>query len=89
MKLNEKTTKKYKLKDISYGAVITSVKDNSNASKAGLAEGMVILRVGQAEVKDVSVISDAVKSAKKQKRKALLMLVRTQQGNRFVAVEIK
>ena len=50
---------------------------------------MVILRVGQAEVKDVSVISDAIKSAKKQKRKALLMLVRTQQGNRFVAVEIK
>ncbi len=89
MKLNEKTTKKYKLKDVSYGAVITSVKDNTNASKAGLAEGMVILRVGQAEVKDVSVISDAIKSAKKQKRKALLMLVRTQQGNRFVAVEIK
>ena len=50
---------------------------------------MIILRVGQVDVQDVSVIADAIKSAKKQKRKALLMLVRTEQGNRFVAVEIK
>ncbi len=88
-KLNENIAKKYKFKGISYGAVITSVKENSNAFNAGLREGMVILRVGQVDVKDVSVISEAIKSAKKQKRKALLMLVRTDQGNRFVAVEIK
>ena len=68
--------------------VIISVKENSSASRAGLSEGMVILRVGQADVKDISIINEAIKSAKKQKRKALLMLVKTEQGNRFVAVEI-
>ncbi len=49
---------------------------------------MVILRVGQAEVDDISVITNAIKSAQKQSRKALLMLVKVKDGNRFVAVEI-
>jgi len=49
---------------------------------------MVILRVGQVEVDDLDVILEAMKTAKKQKRKALLMLVKVKQGKRFVAVEI-
>ena len=76
------------LKDLRNGAVITYVKENSKASDAGLAVGMVILRVGQAEVDDISVIANAIKSAQKQSRKALLMLVKVKDGNRFVAVEI-
>ncbi len=87
-KLNESNKKKYEIKDVSIGAVITSVKENSNAFEAGLREGMVILRVGQVEVDDIDVILEAMKTAKKQKRKALLMLVKVKQGKRFVAVEI-
>ena len=87
-KLNNENKKKYNLKDVKNGAVITSVKENSKASDAGLAAGMVILRVGQSEVDDISVISNAIKSAQKQERKALLMLVKVKDGNRFVAVEV-
>ena len=68
--------------------MIISVKENSNAFEAGLREGMVILRVGQAEVDNLEVISEAMKTAKKQQRKALLMLVKVKEGKRFVAVEI-
>ena len=87
-KFNQKFKKKYRIKDVNFGAVITNVEVNSSAYNAGLREGMVILRVGQAEVRNISVIVNAIKSAKKQKRKALLMLVKVSQGKRFVAVEI-
>ena len=71
-----------------FNIVITSVKENSNAYNAGLRSGMVILRVGQIEVDEIDVIENAFKMAKKQNRKALLMLVKVKNGKRFVAVEI-
>ena len=49
---------------------------------------MVIVRVGQSEVSDLSVITKAIEKAKKQKRNALLMLVNFEGTDRFVAVEI-
>ena len=49
---------------------------------------MIIVRVGQSEVSDLSVISNAIEKAKKQKRNALLMLVNFEGNDRFVAVEI-
>ena len=48
----------------------------------------MILRVGQVEVDNIDVILEAMKTARKQKRKALLMLVKVKEGKRFVAVEI-
>ena len=50
---------------------------------------MVIIRVGQVEVKSLDVIDDAIKNAIKQKRKALLLLVKVEKGTRFVALELK
>ena len=73
---------------INIGALITSVKENSNAFNAGLRAGMIILRVGQVEVDNLDVIEDAFKRAKKQKRKALLMLIQVKDEKRFVAIEI-
>ena len=71
------------------GVVITSVKDDSSAQKAGLSPGMVIIRVGQIEVNSMDVIDNAIKNAVKQKRKALLLLVKVKSGTRFVALELK
>ena len=68
--------------------VISNVKNNSKAFKSGLRAGMIIVRVGQSEVSDLSVISNAIEKAKKQKRNALLMLVNFEGSDRFVAVEI-
>ena len=87
-KLNSKNKKKFKLDSFSNGVVIKSVKENTLAYNAGLREGMIILRVGQSEANDVIVINEAIKIARKQKRKALLLLIGTNEGSRFVAVEI-
>ena len=80
---------KFKLNEIETGVVITSVKDDSSAQKAGLNPGMVIIRVGQVEVNSIDVIDNAIKNAVKQKRKALLLLVKVESGSRFVALELK
>jgi len=60
----------------------------SKAFKSGLREGMIIVRVGQSEVSNLNVITNAIEKAKKQKRNALLMLVNFEGTDRFVAVEI-
>ena len=86
--LDNKDIKKYKIKNFNKGIVISNVKNNSKAFKSGLREGMIIVRVGQSEVSDLNVISNAIEKAKKQKRNALLMLVNFEGVDRFVAVEI-
>ena len=59
------------------------------AQLAGLNPGMVIIRVGQVEVTSLEIIDDSIKNAIKQKRKALLLLVKVENGTRFVALELK
>ena len=86
--LDDQDIKKYKIKKFRKGIIISKVKDNSKAFQSGLRVGMVIVRVGQSEVSDLSVISKAIEKAKKQKRNALLMLVNFEGTDRFVAVEI-
>ena len=86
--LDDQDIKKYKLKDFTKGIIISDVKNNSKAFKSGLREGMIIVRVGQSEVSDLNVITNAIEKAKKQKRNALLMLVNFEGTDRFVAVEI-
>jgi serine protease Do len=87
--LTKSNKDKFKLKNIKTGILISSVKENSAAQEAGLLPGMVIVRVGQIEVKTVDVIEDAIKNAVKQKRKAILLLVKIENGTRFVALELK
>ncbi len=87
--INRNNKSKFKIKDIDTGIVITAVKDNTPAQEAGLFPGMVIIRVGQIEVNSLNVIDEAIDNAKKQKRKALLLLVKVEDGTRFVALELK
>ena len=87
--LNSKNKSKFNLKNIDNGVVITSVKDDSPAQAAGLVPGMVIVRVGQVEVNSLNVIDQSLQNAIKQKRKALLFLVKVENGTRFVAIELK
>ena len=87
--LNTKNKSKFNLKNIDKGVVITSVKDESPAQSAGLVPGMVIIRVGQVEVNSLDIIDQSLKNALKQKRKALLFLVKIENGTRFVAIELK
>ena len=87
--LNSKNRSKFNLKNVDKGVVITTVKENSSAQDAGLSPGMVIVRVGQIEVSSLSVVDEAIKNALKQKRKALLFLVKVENGSRFIALELK
>ena len=86
--LNSKNKSKFNLKNIDNGVIITSVKDDSPAQTAGLVPGMVIVRVGQVEVNSLDVIDQSLQNAIKQKRKALLFLVKVENGTRFVAIEL-
>ena len=87
--LNAKNKSKFNLKNIDKGVIITSVKDQSPAQAAGLVPGMVIIRVGQLEVNSLDIIDQSLQNAIKQKRKALLFLVKVENGTRFVAIELK
>ena len=87
--LSKSNIEKFKLKKIKSGILISSVKEGSVAQEAGLLPGMVIVRVGQVEVNSIDVIEDSIKNAIKQKRKAILLLVKVESGTRFVALELK
>ena len=87
--LSKSNIEKFKLKKIKAGILISSVKEGSVAQEAGLLPGMVIVRVGQIEVNSINIIEDAIKNAIKQKRKAILLLVKVKSGTRFVALELK
>ena len=87
--LSKSNIEKFKLKKIKSGIIISSVKEGSVAQEAGLLPGMVIVRVGQVEVNSIDVIEDSIKNAIKQKRKAILLLVKVENGTRFVALELK
>jgi len=67
------------------GVVITGVEDDSPAAHAGLHEGMLIMKVGKQHVASVADFKAAMKDA--QIDKGVLLLVRTDNGNRFVVLE--
>jgi serine protease Do len=65
------------------GVVITDVRANSPASRAGLEAGMVITQINRAPVHDLAAATKVLQdSAEKQ----VLLLVRTKAGSRFVVL---
>jgi serine protease Do len=66
------------------GVVVTSVESGSAAQMAGIAPSMVISQVGQTAVKNVDEFKTAISKADLQK--GVLLLVRTEQGSRFVVI---
>lgn len=69
------------------GVLITHVDENSAAYEAGLREGMLIRKVGQTDVKSVTAFREAMNG--QTVKEGVLLLVRTQQGNRYVVIEEK
>ncbi|MBB5073558.1 serine protease Do [Bartonella callosciuri] len=74
--------------DDDLGLVVTDVDSDSDAADKGIRPGDVIITVNNKQVKKVSDIIDAIKSAQKLGRKAILLQVRTNDQNRFVALPI-
>ncbi len=66
------------------GVVITSVRSDSPADRAGLSTGMVITQINRHAVKSLDDFNKAVKES--ESNDTLLLLVRSQDGSRFVVV---
>ncbi|NLK66475.1 MAG: Do family serine endopeptidase [Campylobacteraceae bacterium] len=52
--LDDEIIKKFNLKGVSNGVLVTNVKENSKASKSGFLHGDIIIQVGDKEVKNIS-----------------------------------
>ncbi len=67
------------------GVLVTQVERDGMAALAGIREGMLILRVGRKPVGSVEQFKAALKG--KSLEKGILLLVRIENGNRFVVLQ--
>ena len=79
---------RYSLAENAQGVVVVSVRPDSEASRAGLRAGDVIVRVGDSVVTKPADVVDQLRSAAKSKREAILVLVERRGTQQFVAVRI-
>lgn len=79
--------KKWQSTDNIEGVMISSVKYNSIAERAGLKPGMVIMQVNNKKIKNISDFNAAI--ADVDKKKHLLLLIKYQNITRFVTIKIK
>jgi serine protease Do len=66
------------------GALVTNVEPNGAAYAQGIRPGMLVLKVGKKSVKNADEFKQAI--GKESPKDGVLLLVRTQAGNRFVVL---
>jgi len=71
------------------GVVITDVRPDSWAARKGLRPGDVIVQAGLAPVASPAEVAAAVESARKEHRKAVLVLISREQEERFVTLPLR
>ena len=71
------------------GVVITEIDANGPADDKPIRVGDVIVDIGQRKVEKVADIEAAIKEARDAGRKSVLLLVRTGDDSRFVAIRLK
>ncbi|MCA9151731.1 MAG: trypsin-like peptidase domain-containing protein [Planctomycetales bacterium] len=81
--LTDEVAQQLGLKDVK-GVLITSVERGSAADEAGLEAGMVITQINRKSVADIGDVKNLMKD--RDADQALLLLVRTEDGSRFVAI---
>jgi serine protease Do len=86
--LSNQTRQNYGIDDDVQGAVITNVEPDSAAAEKGLSEGDVIVSVANHRVRTPSEVTRQIGEVRKSGRKAVLMLVHSGKGDRFVALPI-
>jgi serine protease Do len=70
----------------SRGAVVLNVDPDGAAADQGIQQGDVILEIGGKSVSGPQDVSKALREARKDSKRAILMQLKTAQGDRFVAV---
>jgi serine protease Do len=71
------------------GVVITDVQPDSPAAKKGLRRGDVIVEANRKQISDPTMVADAVREATERGDEAILLLVKRDGQNRFVALELE
>ncbi|HDO52955.1 MAG TPA: PDZ domain-containing protein, partial [Rhizobiales bacterium] len=68
---------------------IVEVDPDSKAAQKGLKAGDIILKVAGVTVSDPGDVAEGVRKARKKQRKAVDMLVRSGERQRFIALPLK
>jgi serine protease Do len=71
------------------GAVVTEVQPDSPAAEKGLQRGDVIIEADHQKVTEPKAVSDAVRAAAERGDKSILLLVKREGQDRFVAVPLE
>ncbi len=71
------------------GVVIRAVKPASQAADKGLRPGDIIVEVAGEPVETLSDVTEDITDAKERDRKSVLLLVRSDEGQRFVALRLQ
>ncbi|MEC8743809.1 MAG: PDZ domain-containing protein, partial [Pseudomonadota bacterium] len=88
--LTEELATQYGLEPEENTVVITSVAENSPASRKGLEEGLIIRRLNQTAITSVEQLNEGISAARDEDRKGILMLIEDAEGrSRFVQVSFE
>ena len=82
------TLNQWRINPEAEGPVITSVKRNSLAERAGLKPGMLILQINQKPVKSVEDFKEALNDKDAKKKKRILLLVRYFNVTKFISIKM-
>ncbi|GMQ75651.1 MAG: DegQ family serine endoprotease [Gammaproteobacteria bacterium] len=87
--LSTEAKQHFNLSDDEVGVLIVDVMRNSPAAKIGLQRGDIISRVGQTKVTKPEEVVSEIKRAARGKDKTVLLLIKRDGINRFVAVPLE
>ena len=87
--LNSETRSAYNIPKNVDGVVVTAVKRDSFAAKAGLNVGIVISQISQKNVKDPSQVKNILDDMRKKGADAALIQVFENNFSRFVILKLK
>ena len=88
-KLDREARAAFHIEEETEGVLITDVQPDSWAARKGLRRGDVIVQAGLAPVSSPAEVAAAVESAKKEDRKAVLVLISREQEERFVTLPLR
>ena len=77
------------LPDGTGGAVVTNVQPGSPAAEKGLQRGDVVVEVDHQKITEPKTVADAVHDAAQRGDETILLLVKHQRQDRFVAVPLE
>ncbi|PZQ49498.1 MAG: serine protease [Rhodovulum sulfidophilum] len=86
--ITDELRQQYQIDDSVSGLVVTAVEDSSDAFAKGIREGNVISKAGQDDVTAVRDLRSKIDAAESGGRNSILLLVNSEGGPRFIALNL-